>query len=61
MLVLARRPNETIVIDLEGSRIVIKVLEIRNLNRVRLGIQAEGSVSIMRGELVDEGERNGRS
>lgn len=57
---LARRPNETIVIQSHDNRIVIKVLEIRSLNRVRLGIQAEGEVSILRGELCGE-EREERT
>lgn len=47
MLVLSRRPNETLVID---GGIRITVVSIRG-NQVRLGIEAPDSVRIYREEL----------
>jgi carbon storage regulator len=49
MLVLARKLNETIVID---DRITVTVLEVRG-NRIRLGIEAPQEISVMREELID--------
>jgi carbon storage regulator len=47
MLVLSRKPNESIVID---GNIVITVLRVEG-NKVRLGIQAPSDVTILRQEL----------
>jgi carbon storage regulator len=47
MLVLSRKPNEAIVID---GGIRITVAGIRG-NQVRLGIEAPGSVAVLREEL----------
>lgn len=47
MLVLSRKPNETIVID---GHIRVTVLGIRG-NQVRLGIEAPGWVGVYREEL----------
>lgn len=49
MLVLTRKPNESIDI---GGVICIRVLAVVG-SRVRLGIEAPDSVSIRRGEVVD--------
>jgi len=48
MLVMSRKPEETIVID--GGRVVITVLEIHK-GAVRLGVEAPKSVIIHRGEV----------
>jgi carbon storage regulator len=48
MLVLMRKPGESIVIDAE---IAVEVLEVVG-NRVRIGIQAPGGVTILRDELL---------
>lgn len=48
MLVLSRKTEEKILI---GDDIIITVLEVKG-NRVRLGIQAPGDCSIIRGELT---------
>ena len=48
MLVLGRRPGDTIVID-GGIRIVVLACE---RGGVRLGIEAPPSVTILRGEIV---------
>lgn len=50
MLVLSRKMDEAIVI---GEGIRITVLRVKG-DRVKLGIQADGDVKIMRGELLDE-------
>jgi carbon storage regulator len=47
MLVLTRRPNETIVID---GRIQITVVEIRG-GQIRLGIEAPREIPVWRKEL----------
>jgi carbon storage regulator len=49
MLVLSRKPNETIVI---GNQVRITVIGIRG-NLVRLGIEAPGDITIMREELLE--------
>lgn len=52
MLVLSRKPMQSLVIDQEIKITVIRV----EGNQVRLGIEAPGHVRILRGELVDESE-----
>lgn len=54
MLVLSRRPNESIVID---EKIVITVIEIRG-DKVRLGIEAPRDVPIHRSEVYDAIQRD---
>jgi carbon storage regulator len=49
MLVLSRRPNESIVID---EKIIITVIEIRG-DKVRLGIEAPRDVPIHRSEVYE--------
>lgn len=48
MLVLSRRPNETIKF---GDDIELKIIEVKG-DVVRIGIEAPKSVDILRGELV---------
>lgn len=50
MLVLSRRPHEKILI---GSNIVVTVLQIDG-ERVKLGIEAPSTVTILRQELCEE-------
>ena len=50
MLVLSRKIGESI--DVGGSRIT--VLEVRPGGRVKLGIDANPNVQILRGELLEE-------
>jgi carbon storage regulator len=52
MLVLSRKPNESIVID---DKIRVTVVSIRG-NQVRLGFEAPPSVGIVRTELLLRGE-----
>ncbi len=49
MLVLSRRPNESVHID---SEIQVTVLSIKN-GHVRLGFSAPDHVKILRNELLD--------
>ena len=49
MLVLSRRKSQQIIID--DGKITITVVEIRG-NKVRLGIEADKSIPILRGELL---------
>ncbi|WJY26126.1 carbon storage regulator CsrA [Sporosarcina trichiuri] len=49
MLVLSRKPNESIKI---GDNIELKIIEIKG-ETVRIGIEAPKSVEILRGELVE--------
>jgi carbon storage regulator len=50
MLVLSRKPGETIVV---GDDIIVTVVSI-NGNRIKLGIEAPPEVSIKRRELLFE-------
>ncbi|MCC7077284.1 MAG: carbon storage regulator CsrA [Acidimicrobiia bacterium] len=50
MLVLSRRPNESIMI---GGDIVLTVLEVRG-DQVRIGIEAPRSVDVHREEVYRE-------
>ena len=52
MLVLNRKSDQEIVL---GGNIRVKVLSVKG-NTVRLGIEAPGEVSILRGELVLTGQ-----
>jgi len=52
MLVLSRKPDEKIVLQVEGQKdIELTVVRIDH-NKVRLGIQADPKVTILRSELV---------
>ena len=54
MLVLSRKPTESIVID---GQIIVTLMEIRG-NRVQLGIEAPREIRVVRTELtvaVDDG------
>lgn len=50
-MVLTRRNSETICID--GGRIVVTVVDIRG-DRVRIGVTADKSISVHRGEVQEE-------
>ena len=50
MLILSRRPGDTIVIG-DGIRVVVIECDRRG---VRLGIEAPAEVSILRGEIVSQ-------
>ena len=52
MLVLSRKRDEKILLKVNEQDIELTVVRIDN-NKVRLGIQAEKNVTILRSELVD--------
>ncbi|MGE3821118.1 MAG: carbon storage regulator [Isosphaeraceae bacterium] len=52
MLVLSRKPLESIVI---GSDVRVSIIRI-DRNHVRIGIEAPGDVAIVRAELLDDSE-----
>ena len=62
MLVLSRNLYDEIVLTIpDGSRIIIKVVGVRNNRTARLGIEAPAGVTIHRGEIqaqVDAGIPN---
>lgn len=49
MLILTRKPNESIVV---GDQIRIVVVEVKG-RQVRLGVEAPGDTKIYRGEIFD--------
>lgn len=51
MLILTRKKNETIVLPELG--IVIHVVSVQG-DRTRIGVEADPSIKILRGELLDE-------
>lgn len=54
MLVLSRKPDERIILQVDGLRdIELTVVRIDH-NKVRLGIDADSSVTILRSELIPE-------
>ena len=53
MLVLSRKKDETIYLKTDGRPdIKITVVRIDNLNKVRIGIEADKNVTVLRSELV---------
>lgn len=54
MLVLSRKPNETIKI---GDQIEVRIIEVKG-DTIRIGIEAPKSVEILRGELVQSISEN---
>ena len=58
MLIFGRRLDETVVITApEGTRIVLRVIEIRAGHTVRLGFDAPMDIVINRGEIQDAIDR----
>lgn len=57
MLVLSRKPNEIVELDVEGIKIRVVVCEIRG-DRIRLGFDAPRSVQITRTELLQNQTTN---
>jgi carbon storage regulator len=54
MLILSRKPNESIVID---GRIIVKVIRFEG-ETVKIGIQAPSDVPVHRQEIYDEIQSN---
>ncbi len=55
MLVLGRRPNQTIIIETASGTVTVKVTKLER-QQVKLGIDAPQSVKVLRGELKDKSE-----
>jgi len=54
MLVLSRKKDETIVLQIPGMEdIKLTVVRIDGPNKVRIGVEAEKDVVVLREELVD--------
>ncbi len=51
MLVLSRKPNESIIID---GRIHVRVLRVDSGDAVRIGVEAPLEIRVMRKEIYDE-------
>lgn len=54
MLVLSRHKGEVIVMEVGETRIELTVVDIRQNNKVRLGIVAPQDVKIIRSEIEHE-------
>lgn len=52
MLVLSRRPKETIVITVGNRQVIVTVTEIRG-DKVRLGFDADRDIAINRREVLE--------
>jgi carbon storage regulator len=52
MLVLSRKPSESVLI---GSDVKITILKVER-SHVRIGIEAPSEVTILRAELIEDGE-----
>ena len=59
MLLLTRKPSESIAIQLGDKQMVATVLGIRG-NQVRLGFTGDPSIKILRTELALKDKRNGQ-
>ena len=59
MLILTRRPGETLIVALPtGGHIEVSVLGIKG-NQVRIGTEAPEAISIVRQELLESLQGNG--
>ena len=55
MLVLSRKKDETIIVRIPGREdIKLTVVRIDNLNKVRIGVEADKDVVILRSELDEK-------
>lgn len=58
MLVLSRKKDESIILRSPGREdIKLTVVRIDNRNKVRLGIEAEENVTVLRQELAEKTEQ----
>lgn len=55
MLVLTRKSEESIILKIPGMEdIRITVVRIDNRNKVRLGIEADSKITVLRQELISK-------
>ena len=55
MLVLSRKKDETIIVRIPGREdIRLTVVRIDNMNKVRIGVEADKDVVILRSELDEK-------
>lgn len=59
-LVLTRTKGQEVYIDAGGTRITVRIAEIRG-DRIRLAFEAPAEVVINRREIADAQERSGKS
>jgi carbon storage regulator CsrA len=58
MLVLSRKKDETIIVRIPGrDDIKLTVVRIDNMNKVRIGVEADKDVIILRSELDEKIQR----
>jgi carbon storage regulator CsrA len=58
MLVLSRKKDETIIVRIPGREdIRLTVVRIDNMNKVRIGVEADKDVVILRSELDEKIQR----
>ena len=58
MLVLSRKKDETIIVRIPGREdIKLTVVRIDNMNKVRIGVEADKDVVILRSELDEKIQR----
>jgi carbon storage regulator CsrA len=60
LLVLQRKVGEGVTITVDGRRVRVSVVQVRDFDRVRLGFEADDDVIIDRDE-VDARKRDGRT
>lgn len=57
MLVLSRKKDETIIMRIPGHEdIRLTIVRIDNMNKVRIGVEADKDVVILRSELASDSE-----
>ena len=56
MLVLSRKRDETIVLKADDGKpdIKITIVKIENMNKVRIGIEADDQIKVLRSELLED-------
>lgn len=60
MLVLSRKKDESIIVRMPGHEDVrLTVVRIDNMNKVRIGVEADKEVVILRAELEEQAEAAG--
>ena len=53
VLVLSRRPDETVIVEINGTQVLFKVCGIKG-QQAKVAVVAERSVQILRGELIPD-------